>query len=88
MKKKISGLEDQSLAEKPWQHQGEVTSRQRPLNSLLEATLDFKQANTQKHRPSPATPATRATRPALRIVATYCDRCQGRSITPTLTRIP
>ena len=44
MKKKISGLEEQSLAEKPWQHQGEVTSRQRPLNSLLEATLDFKQA--------------------------------------------
>ena len=28
MKKKISGLEDQSLAEKPWQHQGEVTGRQ------------------------------------------------------------
>ena len=44
MKKRISGLEDAQLAEKPWQHQGEVTSRQRPLNSLLEATLDFKQA--------------------------------------------
>ena len=86
MKKKISGLEDQSLAEKPWQHQGEVTSRQRPLNSLLEATLDFKQAKPQIHRPSPATPAPPD--PRCESLRLSCDRCQGRSITPTLTLIP
>ena len=32
------------VGQKPWQLTGEVSSKQRPLNSLLEATLDFEQA--------------------------------------------
>ena len=44
LRKKIAAMEDASVAAKPWQMRGEVTSKQRPHNSLLEETLEFKQA--------------------------------------------
>ncbi|XP_064609191.1 LOW QUALITY PROTEIN: U3 small nucleolar ribonucleoprotein protein MPP10-like [Liolophura sinensis] len=43
LKKKISDLEEASLAEKPWQLAGEVSSAKRPENSLLEEFLQFDQ---------------------------------------------
>jgi hypothetical protein len=38
---KLSALEEAQVAEKPWQLAGEVSSSRRPVNSLLEAELDF-----------------------------------------------
>lgn len=40
----MAKLEDSQVGQKPWMLTGEVSSKQRPLNSLLEATLDFEQA--------------------------------------------
>ena len=42
--KKIRELEDKNVGDKPWQLTGEVSSRERPVNSLLEATLEFEHA--------------------------------------------
>lgn len=43
----IDQLQKKLLATKEWQMGGEISSRQRPLNSLLEENLDFKTNNTQ-----------------------------------------
>lgn len=43
MAQKLSKLEQAALAEKPWQLTGEVAGSKRPVNSLLEADLDFEQ---------------------------------------------
>ncbi|XP_018495744.1 U3 small nucleolar ribonucleoprotein protein MPP10 [Galendromus occidentalis] len=39
--KRISAIEDNRLAEKEWQMRGEITSKSRPENSLMEEHLDF-----------------------------------------------
>ncbi|NXR29307.1 MPP10 protein, partial [Cinclus mexicanus] len=44
MSKKIKGLEEALLEEKPWQLKGEVTGQKRPENSLLEETVLFDHA--------------------------------------------
>ena len=41
MAQKLSKLELEQIAEKPWQMKGEVSGSRRPVNSLLEADLDF-----------------------------------------------
>ena len=41
MRKLIEKLEDENVAEKPWQLTGEVNSQHRPLNSLLEEVFSF-----------------------------------------------
>jgi len=41
---RLSKLEQAQLAEKPWQMSGEVSGMRRPIDSLLEADLDFSQA--------------------------------------------
>ena len=41
MTKLIKKLEDENVAEKPWQLTGEVTSQRRPVNSLLEEVFTF-----------------------------------------------
>ena len=43
MAQKLTKLEQQALAEKPWQLTGEVGGGKRPVNSLLETDLDFEQ---------------------------------------------
>ena len=45
MREKLTKLEEQQLAEKPWQLKGEVGASKRPTNSLLEADLDFDQGS-------------------------------------------
>ena len=40
---KIKHLEEELLAEKPWQLKGEVTAKGRPENALLEEDLEFDQ---------------------------------------------
>ena len=50
MRAKIEKLEAAAVGEKPWQLKGEVGGKARPLNSLLETTLEFDQAG----RPPPA----------------------------------
>jgi len=39
--KQILEVEEQLVAEKPWVLRGEITSKERPVNSLLEVVLDF-----------------------------------------------
>lgn len=41
LKKRIEELEENALADKPWQLKGEITSSTRPKNSLLEEVLEF-----------------------------------------------
>ena len=41
MSMKIKRLEESNLTEKSWQLKGETTSKQRPVNSLLEEHLTF-----------------------------------------------
>lgn len=41
LEKKIKRLEEQTISEKPWQLKGEISSENRPQNSLLEKVLDF-----------------------------------------------
>ncbi|KAJ1506463.1 u3 small nucleolar ribonucleoprotein MPP10 [Coelomomyces lativittatus] len=41
VQKQVSTLEAEALEEKKWTLKGEVTSKQRPLNSLLEEVIDF-----------------------------------------------
>eukprot|EP01116_Phalansterium_solitarium_P022193 TRINITY_DN723_c0_g1_i1.p1 TRINITY_DN723_c0_g1~~TRINITY_DN723_c0_g1_i1.p1 ORF type:complete len:671 (+),score=204.85 TRINITY_DN723_c0_g1_i1:515-2527(+) len=44
LREKTEKLEKAHVAEKPWMLRGEVSSKDRPANSLLEATLDFERA--------------------------------------------
>ena len=44
LKKAISELEEENISEKPWMLRGEVTAKNRPMNSLLEHDLDFEHA--------------------------------------------
>lgn len=41
LKKRIQKLEEEAIAEKPWQLRGEVTGGNRPQNSLLEEFVEF-----------------------------------------------
>ncbi|XP_016905757.2 U3 small nucleolar ribonucleoprotein protein MPP10 [Apis cerana] len=41
LKNKIGKLEEEALAEKPWQLRGEVSASNRPQNSLLEEFVEF-----------------------------------------------
>ncbi|CAK9800678.1 U3 small nucleolar ribonucleoprotein protein MPP10 [Anthophora quadrimaculata] len=41
LKKRIEQLEQEAIAEKPWQLKGEVTATRRPRNSLLEEFVEF-----------------------------------------------
>eukprot|EP00741_Cyanophora_paradoxa_P012260 tig00020604_g11847.t1 len=45
IKSQIAALEDFNVGEKPWHLAGEVSARERPVNSLLEAQLEFDHAN-------------------------------------------
>ncbi|RKO92790.1 U3 small nucleolar ribonucleo protein complex, subunit Mpp10 [Blyttiomyces helicus] len=44
MRKTIEALEEEAMAEKAWTHKGEVSSRARPMNSLLEEDLEIEHA--------------------------------------------
>jgi len=41
LKNIIKHLEDENIADKPWQLTGETTSQQRPVNSLLQEVFTF-----------------------------------------------
>lgn len=41
LKSRIEKMENQALGEKSWQLRGEITNKNRPINSLLEEVLDF-----------------------------------------------
>ena len=45
---KISELEGVNIGEKRWETAGEISSKQRPLNSLLESSLDYQHAGKVK----------------------------------------
>lgn len=49
LEKRIHQLEDQAVCNKPWQLKGEVSSKERPVNSLLEEFVEFDQVT----RPAP-----------------------------------
>lgn len=42
-RKKIAAIEEQMLAEKPWQLRGEVSAHSRPVNSLLFENVNYEQ---------------------------------------------
>ena len=44
LREQIAELEAENVAEKDWVLKGEVTSRSRPTNALLEEDLDFETA--------------------------------------------
>jgi len=44
VKEIIHQLEEENLGEKHWTLKGEVSSKSRPLNSLLEEDLDYEHA--------------------------------------------
>lgn len=41
LRKTISKLEEENVNEKPWMLKGEVSGKERPINSLLEEDIDF-----------------------------------------------
>lgn len=43
LSKQIEDIESKMIDRKPWHLSGEVSSRQRPKNSLLEAEIEFEQ---------------------------------------------
>ncbi|KAI8846951.1 Mpp10 protein-domain-containing protein [Chytridium lagenaria] len=49
LSKQIEDIEEEMIAEKPWALKGEVSSKARPLNSLLEENLEVEHAS----RPTP-----------------------------------
>mmetsp|Transcript_92991 Transcript_92991/g.165368 ORF Transcript_92991/g.165368 Transcript_92991/m.165368 type:complete len:692 (+) Transcript_92991:39-2114(+) len=51
----VEKLEEEQLNEKSWEMKGEVSSRQRPLNSLLESTLDQPMTSFAARRSEDAT---------------------------------
>ncbi len=48
-REKMRQLEDMGLEKKLWSMTGEVTAKQRPLNSLLEADIAFQQGVKVNH---------------------------------------
>ncbi|CAH0391136.1 unnamed protein product [Bemisia tabaci] len=49
LRRRIEKLEEDALAEKPWQMKGEISSKGRPKNSLLEEVLEYQDTS----RPAP-----------------------------------
>jgi len=71
MRTKLTKLEQQQLAEKPWQLTGEVNAQKRPKNSLLEADLDFEQGSKAAPVITEEVRATAARRRRARAHATH-----------------
>jgi U3 small nucleolar RNA-associated protein MPP10 len=46
-------MENSMVDKKPWQLRGEITAKSRPMNSLLQETLDFKVTTRPKPLPTP-----------------------------------
>ena len=57
---KISELEGVNIGEKRWETAGEIGSKQRPLNSLVESSLDYQHAGKVKPVRLSLTPAAGA----------------------------